>query len=142
MEKCANCDAVIGELETPHVWRGEVVCETCHLRLSMRRAIVKSEPQPVLNKTPTASDATMWGILKAGAVVLLTLFILAALAFAFYKRSEAGDRYLTEHTDDWKESQKIVAEQQRAMDTSAAIKRDGEAANAEFEAEIYNHDHP
>ena len=31
---CANCGQVIGRLETPHVWREQIVCEACHRRLS------------------------------------------------------------------------------------------------------------
>jgi len=41
IERCANCDAVIGNLETPFVWRDAVVCETCYLKLEGR---VSSQP--------------------------------------------------------------------------------------------------
>lgn len=33
-EKCGNCDALIGKLETPYLWNGTVVCKGCHTRLS------------------------------------------------------------------------------------------------------------
>jgi hypothetical protein len=29
-DACANCGRVIGKLETPHVWRDNVVCAPCH----------------------------------------------------------------------------------------------------------------
>lgn len=34
MEKCANCERAIGNLETPMIWRGAVVCAGCHTKLS------------------------------------------------------------------------------------------------------------
>jgi hypothetical protein len=34
MEKCANCDRVIGKLETPQVWQDQIVCAECYGRLS------------------------------------------------------------------------------------------------------------
>jgi predicted RNA-binding Zn-ribbon protein involved in translation (DUF1610 family) len=34
IEKCANCGGTIGKLETPMVWKGEVVCADCHAKLS------------------------------------------------------------------------------------------------------------
>ncbi len=34
MEKCENCGRVIGKLETPYVWTGNIVCAECHQRLS------------------------------------------------------------------------------------------------------------
>jgi hypothetical protein len=34
VEKCANCGRVIGKLETPMVWRDNVVCAVCHAKLS------------------------------------------------------------------------------------------------------------
>lgn len=33
MEKCANCDRTIGNLETPHVHNGHVVCVECKSKL-------------------------------------------------------------------------------------------------------------
>ncbi|MGC8542255.1 MAG: OB-fold protein [Phycisphaerae bacterium] len=33
-ETCGNCGATIGKLETPMVWKGSVVCDACHKRLS------------------------------------------------------------------------------------------------------------
>jgi|GEM_PF-4549107 len=33
-EICGNCGRAIGKLETPMVWKGSVVCDACHKRLS------------------------------------------------------------------------------------------------------------
>lgn len=33
-ETCANCDARIGRLETPHLWGDRIVCGACHAKLS------------------------------------------------------------------------------------------------------------
>lgn len=37
MEKCANCDRDIGELEEPHLFNGRVVCQECDERLRRPR---------------------------------------------------------------------------------------------------------
>lgn len=34
MEICQNCNTCIGDIETPNVWRDQVVCNECHTRLS------------------------------------------------------------------------------------------------------------
>jgi DNA-directed RNA polymerase subunit RPC12/RpoP len=34
MERCENCGGIVGNLETPYVWRDKVVCVACHQRLS------------------------------------------------------------------------------------------------------------
>lgn len=39
VERCANCDSPIGKLETPHVFNGEVVCATCHRKLSSENTL-------------------------------------------------------------------------------------------------------
>ena len=33
MEQCANCGRAIGELETPQIFHGNVVCPECRVRL-------------------------------------------------------------------------------------------------------------
>ncbi|MCX5682383.1 MAG: hypothetical protein NT049_01690 [Planctomycetota bacterium] len=37
-ETCANCARVIGKLETPHVWKGAVICATCRKVLEQSEA--------------------------------------------------------------------------------------------------------
>jgi len=44
LEQCANCDAIIGRLETPFIWRDEIVCAACHRKLSDATA---SKPPPL-----------------------------------------------------------------------------------------------
>lgn len=34
VERCANCEQMIGNLETPNIFRDQVVCAECHKRLS------------------------------------------------------------------------------------------------------------
>jgi hypothetical protein len=34
MERCANCERKIGKLETPFVYKGNVVCKQCHRLLN------------------------------------------------------------------------------------------------------------
>lgn len=52
VECCANCEAVIGNLETPFLWKETVVCEACYRRLSQRQhAVVMGVP---MTPTPTS----------------------------------------------------------------------------------------
>ncbi len=44
MERCANCEATIGKLETPHIWNDEVVCSACHHRLSRNQSLATTSP--------------------------------------------------------------------------------------------------
>ncbi len=36
VEKCTNCERTIGNMETPCVFDGHVVCAECHARLSAK----------------------------------------------------------------------------------------------------------
>lgn len=49
LETCANCGAMIGPLETPHVWREQVVCAACHARLAPTTLSYSRKP-PALPK--------------------------------------------------------------------------------------------
>ncbi|MCL2647723.1 MAG: hypothetical protein FWD61_12055 [Phycisphaerales bacterium] len=49
IEKCSNCDRVIGKLETPHLWNDNVVCSECLERL---KSSAKSTSVPVLKTSP------------------------------------------------------------------------------------------
>lgn len=37
LERCANCDQVIGRLETPYLWQQTIVCQSCLAKLSSRQ---------------------------------------------------------------------------------------------------------
>lgn len=50
VETCQNCGTVIGKLEIPRVYRDQVVCEQCWLRLAVP---VPAVPLPVFPPTPT-----------------------------------------------------------------------------------------
>jgi hypothetical protein len=54
MEYCANCETIIGNLETPFVWRDHVVCATCHRRLEAQRATGALPPMPGLSPSLAA----------------------------------------------------------------------------------------
>jgi hypothetical protein len=45
VETCENCGQVIGELETPYIFEGHVVCAGCHDRVS-QRGRSRMEPHP------------------------------------------------------------------------------------------------
>src|SRR4051794_3770588 len=49
-ERCANCDELIGNLETPYVGGSSIVCEACYTRLQQRgRTTLAPEfPPPVV----------------------------------------------------------------------------------------------
>ena len=59
LERCANCDAPIGKMETPHVWGDAVVCAACHRRLSAEHTLTDDDvitqvpvPQPAAPRPP------------------------------------------------------------------------------------------
>lgn len=42
MEQCANCGSMIGNLETPYVFNGHIVCGTCYQKLAGATPVVRS----------------------------------------------------------------------------------------------------
>lgn len=51
MERCSNCHRIIGDLETPCVWQGKVVCAECHARLPLQEPMQgTSSPAPYMDK--------------------------------------------------------------------------------------------
>lgn len=55
LEQCSNCDLGIGKLETPYVWNGSIVCQSCHQRLS-QLASLAPEPTPTPPPIPPSSS--------------------------------------------------------------------------------------
>jgi len=51
VESCANCNRPIGNLETPHLWQGNVVCPECHARLSSLPAVDSAASGGTTNQT-------------------------------------------------------------------------------------------
>lgn len=47
-DTCANCGTGIGKLETPHLWREQVVCAPCYGRLAGAGTIAYSGPSTPL----------------------------------------------------------------------------------------------
>jgi hypothetical protein len=50
VNKCANCEGTIGRLETPHIWRKQVVCAQCFLRLNV--SSMPPQPKPAERQGP------------------------------------------------------------------------------------------
>src|SRR5438046_3046945 len=78
MEKCANCDATIGNLETPFVWDERIVCRDCHQKLSRMdseqvedvAAQIRSDVgQPLPYAGPTTPPNPSRGIAGSGAII-------------------------------------------------------------------------
>ena len=47
LETCANCGAQIGKLETPHLWREQIVCAPCCRRLVAANDLPNVMPEQV-----------------------------------------------------------------------------------------------
>jgi hypothetical protein len=48
LERCFNCDATIGRLETPMLFQEQIVCATCHAKLAVpiaKPAAARTEPE-------------------------------------------------------------------------------------------------
>ena len=56
-ERCTNCDATIGNLETPFVWRENVVCDICFRRLNQHAAIKPVAEPPRVSRVPPSPQA-------------------------------------------------------------------------------------
>lgn len=56
LEQCSNCELGIGKLETPYIWNGSIVCQSCHQRLSQLADLApKPSPPPPPSPTPPTS---------------------------------------------------------------------------------------
>lgn len=77
-EICANCGEPIGALETPHVWRDQVVCKVCNERLrdvhAAALAVVHDEME-IYSDTPTQRPLG-WAFLVLSALTAVTLFLI------------------------------------------------------------------
>jgi hypothetical protein len=82
MEHCENCGRVIGQLETPRVYRQRVVCAECHDRLTAAPALpplpAPMPTAPVYVAPPTIIVDQPRGTSALG-VVSLVLGVLALL---------------------------------------------------------------
>jgi multidrug efflux pump subunit AcrB len=50
LEKCTNCERTIGNLETPYLFKNEVVCKDCHGRLSQQNLPQQATSQAVVTR--------------------------------------------------------------------------------------------
>jgi uncharacterized membrane protein YidH (DUF202 family) len=67
-EKCANCGRQIGELETPQIWRDNVVCSLCRIQLEAGAAPQASPPTPAVATAPRRDWRLRLGIYGGGLV--------------------------------------------------------------------------
>ena len=56
IERCANCEAAIGNLETPYLWQGNVVCPSCYKKLNRQAA---GSSASVETQTPAVTTAVL-----------------------------------------------------------------------------------
>lgn len=75
METCANCGRTIGNLETPHLFREQVVCPECANRLSRQ-----VNPPPMLGSAQTVPVANPG--LSQGSSPLRIILIIAGVLFS------------------------------------------------------------
>ena len=69
MDKCGNCGALIGELETSFAWKGKTVCDTCFGKL--KQALISGEPIPYETPAKRRRVFPIWAIGVALAVFLI-----------------------------------------------------------------------
>ncbi len=72
MEKCDNCERIIGNLETPMVWSGVVVCADCYAKLSSASGFRQLPVDSPWNRFSSQAGA---GLLSLIAVVLFLCWL-------------------------------------------------------------------
>lgn len=87
MERCANCERQIGNLETPYLWQERVVCAECHSRLSPAkvmpplRSIAQARAEAEAKVPPLSEYIARDRRDKSGAMAMtmfrIVLFVLA-----------------------------------------------------------------
>ena len=103
LTKCANCDGVIGRLETAHSWQGHDVCETCYRRLAAKgeREAVGERPVPPSRPTPDDSveeiiwEGTSSQITNLRAFLICVLSVAAIAVGAVWVSRTVGELWLT-----------------------------------------------
>jgi hypothetical protein len=74
LQRCANCDDVIGKLETPFLWKEQVVCERCYNKL----AKVVSPAAPVEPRRCPVCGSGKPPVKKAYGCVLVPIILFTA----------------------------------------------------------------
>lgn|GEM_PF-6857473 len=103
MEKCANCERQIGNLEPAHVWKDSIVCADCLYRLSKARETVPPDTtiQPDEKKAADSQHSMVgWGAIAA--VLLVGSFFI----YAIYNDRPAEER---QHLRDWLNAASCIA---------------------------------
>lgn len=107
MERCANCERQIGNLETPHVWNDRSVCPECFVRLESSTSQPNDVDAPAAHNDrhlSTANSVSL-NILGCCGVIFLIFLIVGGILFAVQTskknkqledaRSEANYIYLS-----------------------------------------------
>lgn len=55
--RCANCEAPIGKLQTPYVWREQIICPDCYERLAQSPPAARSATHAALSPPPLPAVA-------------------------------------------------------------------------------------
>jgi len=100
IRKCANCDGVIGRLETAPSWQGHDVCATCYERLAAKgeRAPVEERPAPFSgSRSEHAGEEVIWegtssqiANLRAFMICALSVLAIAVAAVMVNRRVDAA----------------------------------------------------
>jgi len=88
-ENCSNCGTVIGALETPFVWQGNIVCKACHSRLG--NYVPDLKPATSSNVQLIEKTAKRWkGLIAIGYGIVAVGFILIVAAILLIARDVGG----------------------------------------------------
>jgi hypothetical protein len=68
MEICANCGQAIGNLETPHIFNGRVVCAECYGKLSRRVDYAAKEFEPLRTRDTTTKQQRKGAMIACAAI--------------------------------------------------------------------------
>lgn len=100
METCENCGRQIGNLETPHLWQGKIVCIGCANTLAQSSHSptgLHAMPAPRegeytalgLNSKKTAVAVSVVGAFLSPALVGIPLLVWGLISYNMLKRHQA-----------------------------------------------------
>jgi hypothetical protein len=83
---CANCGDSIGKLQSPHDWRGQSVCQACHVKLTneSRPATLAQGGLGTARHGPATARPVAPGGFELSAGPLMPLLLVGATGAAFF----------------------------------------------------------